>query len=198
MEFNSFISDFRGIKLNNAMLISTNLVLVALLSVSLFINFQKETIVTNNLNESCSVQKLTKSWMSEQTHKRLGFHLSSLLGNITPSDAEFVKGSVMSFIAPDIYQSVSESIESQLNDIVEDEVSISFLPQTTIFEDDIVFITGQGKMTGPTGQNEKFIRTYEFEFQVENYTPMVRYINVYNDVAHDSVWKRKHQNDEDR
>ena len=169
MNFNHFKKDFREIKLNSAMLIATNLIISSALCVSLYVNFQKDTIVTNNLNESCFVQKLSKNWMSLETHKRLGFHISTLLGNITPANSDYVKESVMAFIAPDIYQSVQEAMSTQLSDIVEDEITISFIPQTTIYEDDIVFITGQGNMIGPTGEKRKFTRTYEFEFQVENF-----------------------------
>jgi len=153
----------------------------------------KDTVVMNNLNESCEFSELSKNSMNEATHKRLGFYISGLLGNITPDTAEFVEDAVMAFIDPAIYQEVKQAIALQLGELVEDQVVMTFSPESFILEDGVVFITGKGELQGPAGKPEKFIRTYEIEFYVSNYTPLVRYINVYNDVAHDSLWEAKNR-----
>lgn len=193
MDFERLKNHFGTLKKSNTILVFSNAILVMLLLISLFINFEKDTVVINNLNESCEDSLIGRSMMNDATHKRLGFYLSGMLGNISPANLQFVSKSVMPFIDTAIYQDVKKAMALQLGELERDDVVMSFTPEKSLLEGGTTYITGRGTMTGPTGKVEKFTRTYEFDFVVENYTPLVRYINVYNDVAHDDTWKSKHK-----
>ena len=191
MDFKNLKQSFGSLKRTSTILVFSNGILVALLMVSLFINFQKDTIVIHNLNESCQDSQISRSTMNEATHKRLGFYLAGMLGNITPANYEFASKAVMPFIAPNIYQKVKTLMALQIDGLKRDEVTMTFTPTTSFVENGTTFITGSGTLTGPTGKAKKYTRTYEFDFIVDNYTPLVRYIEVYDDVAHDGAWKKK-------
>lgn len=194
MNIGDFKNNFSFLQKSNYAMYYTNAILATLLTGSLFMNTQKDTIVINGLSESCEQTLMSKSSMNEANHKRYGFYLSGMLGNITPDTAEFVKGAVMPFVAPDIYHKVSEAIDIQIGGLVEDKLTISFTPERALLEDGITYITGRTVITGPAGDREGSIRTYEFKFDVDNYTPLATYLTVYDDVAHDREWQAKHTN----
>lgn len=191
MKVSDFKIKFTSLKNTSTVLLASNLVLVTMLAISLVINFNKDTVVINNMNESCQNTIMGSNFMNEDSHKRVGFYLSNVLGNITPSTAEYVDIAVMPFVAPEIYQDVKDLLALQLSELTQDELTMTFHPESFQFESGITFVTGKGELRGITGQRDKFIRTYEFELDVQNYSPTLRYIAVYNDIPHDRAWKRK-------
>ncbi|GAM71771.1 incF plasmid conjugative transfer pilus assembly protein traE [Vibrio sp. JCM 19236] len=191
MDFSRLKTDFKFHKESNKLLVIANVVLVCLLCVSLYMNTQKDTIVIHNLNEHCVESELSRSNMSEDNHKRLGFYIANMLGNITPSSSEYTIKSVMPFVGPRIYKDVRDSISTQLGELVNERVVMTFSPERALFENGTVFITGRGQMVGPTGKTDRFSRTYEMRFGVENYTPLLHYIDVYEGGPRDSTWKQK-------
>lgn len=193
MNFKQLTAKFGELKQTTTALAMSNVILVILLLISLAVNFQKDTVVMNNLNESCLQSEVGRSSMNAANHVRLGFYLSGMLGNITPTNIGFVEKAVLPFMASNIYQDVKKAIDLQLAELKRDEVVMTFTPETSVLENGTTYITGRGTLTGPTGKVEKFIRTYEFDFVVENYTALVHYVDVYDDVAHDAVWQKKHQ-----
>ncbi|ELA9367463.1 hypothetical protein QUN99_003353 [Vibrio parahaemolyticus] len=198
MNFNHLRKNFGDLKNGNSILIASNGCLVLALCVSLIINIQKDTVVMNNLNEHCEVLEISRSYMHEEGHKRISFFLATLLGNITPETTNIISDAVMPYMAPDIYQEVNDRLALQLRELQRDEITMSFTPELFLLEDGIAYVTGKGQMSGPTGKPKKFVRTYEFEIQVVNYTPIVRYIDVYEGRAHDSEWRRKQKKIEER
>ncbi|GAD89954.1 conjugal transfer protein TraE [Vibrio halioticoli NBRC 102217] len=198
MEFSRLKTDFKLLKESNKLLVVANVVLVLVLCVSLFFNTQKDTIVIHNLNEHCVESELSRTNMSEDNHKRLGFYIANMLGNITPNSSEYTIKSVMPFVGPRIYKDVRDSISTQLGELVNERVVMSFSPERALYENGTVFITGRGQMVGPTGKTDRFSRTYEMQFSVENYTPLLHYINVYEGGPRDSEWTAKQKKKEQK
>ncbi|MEZ9863827.1 TraE/TraK family type IV conjugative transfer system protein [Vibrio breoganii] len=194
MDFSRLKTDFRLHKESNKLLAIANVTLALLLCVSLYMNTQKETIVIHNLNEHCVESEISRSNMSEDNHKRLGFYIARTLGNITPESSEYTVKSVMPFVGPRIYKDVRDSISTQLGELKNERVVMSFSPERSLYENGTVFITGRGSMVGPTGKSDRFTRTYEMQFDVENFTPLLRYIDVYEGAPRDSTWKQKQAN----
>ena len=192
MNFQNVKKSFMEMRTQSMTTSYANLGLVAMLGVSLWVNFQKDTVVINNLNESCQMSEISSSAMNEDNHKRLGFYLAGMLGNITPASASYVKNSILPFASPEIYHRVNDLIANQIASLVEEEVTMHFTAERAFVEDGKTFVTGKGAMRGMTGLQQKYVRTYEFVFDVQNYTPTFQYINVYDDVPHDSAWQLKH------
>lgn len=193
MDFNLARVRYSQLKENAKVMVGANAVLVALLAVSLYVNFQKDTVVINNLNESCQVSEIGASSMNEANHRRLGLYISGMLGNITPKTAGIIDRSILPFASPEIYHRVSDLIALQIASLVEEEVTMSFNAEKVFVEDGTTFVSGKGLMRGATDKSVKFIRTYEFVFDVQNYTPTFSYIDVYDGVPRDSLWRAKNQ-----
>lgn len=193
MNFQSLKKSFSEMRGQSAAISYANAGLVVMLGVSLWGNFQKDTVVINNLNESCQESEISSSSMNEANHRRLGFYLAGMLGNITPASASYVESAVAPFASPEIYHKVNDLIAYQIASLVEEEVTMKFSAERAFVEDGKTFVTGKGSMQGMTGKADKYVRTYEFIFDVQNYTPTFDYIDVYDDVPHDSEWKQKNR-----
>ena len=191
MELSKLKKSFQTLKGNEKRAQIVNAALVIMLGVSLFVNLQKDTIIIHGVNESCKESIISSNSMNDANHEKLGFLLATALGNITPDTAKYTDAAVMEYISPSLYSEVKDAIATQIDDIVLDELTIAFYPERAFVEGGKTFVTGKGRLTGPTGSQEKFIRTYEFRFDVQNYTPTVIFMNVYNDVPHDAKWKSK-------
>lgn len=193
MDFKLARVRYSQLKENSKLMVVTNTVLVSLLTVSLFVNFQKDTVVINNLNESCQESMVAASSMNEANHRRLGLYLAGMLGNITPESAGKIDNNILPFASPDIYQRVNDLIALQTASLIEEKVAMSFFAESAFVEDGTTFVSGKGAMRGLTDKTVKFVRTYEFVFDVHNYTPTFSYMDVYDDVPRDSVWQAKNK-----
>ncbi|NOI31835.1 TraE/TraK family type IV conjugative transfer system protein [Vibrio coralliilyticus] len=191
MNFKNLTKKYTKLKGENQYMAYANAGLVLILGCSLYMNMQKDTVVMNNLNESCSYTEISNNWMHEENHRRLGIQIAQSLGNITPSNAKYTEKSVLPFASPEIYHKVNDLIALELAGLVEERVTMTFTTEKSFVEDGKTFVTGKGRMTGITGKSVPYVRTYEFIFDVENYTPTFSYINVYDDVPHDSMWQKK-------
>lgn len=191
MDFARLKTDFNFHKQSSKYLALTTAILACLLCVSLYFNTQKDTIVIHNLNEHCVESEISRSNMSIDNHKRLGFYIANMLGNITPASSEYVTKSVMPFVGPKIFNDVRDSISTQLGELVTERVAMSFSAEKALYEEGTVFITGRGQLVGPTGKTDRFTRTYEMRFDVDNYTPLLNHIQVYEGGPHDLEWQLK-------
>lgn len=191
MNFNRLKRSYSTLKGKNQVNTYSIFGLVVMLCGSLYVNFQKDTIVINNLNESCQSAQLSSGWMNEATHRRIGIMLANSLGNITPDNAKNIENTVLPFAAPEIYQHVDDLIALQLATVIEEEITMTFNPEQSFVEDGKTFVTGKGTMSGVTGKTAKYVRTYEFIFNVENYTPTFDYMTVYDDVPRDALWRSR-------
>ncbi|WP_413694388.1 hypothetical protein [Psychromonas sp. KJ10-2] len=85
----------------------------------------------------------------------------------------------------------------ELKNIVDDHVTYDFQAENAFFEDGKTFVTGKSITTGATGNRDSSIRTFEFEFHVNNYTATMKYLDVYNELPHDKKWRKKKANSEE-
>lgn len=185
MKINKFKSTFSKINSQNQLLIFSNAALISLLSVSLYFNASTDKIVLQKSTEYCSDLTISSNSMNEANHRRLGYMLSGVLGNITPENSEYISNIVLEYASPDIYQTVKDLLAQQLRSLKIDEVTMTFTPKNAFVEDGITFVTGQGTLSGPTGKRDTFTRTYEFEFNVENYNPTFDFIDAYDESPRD-------------
>lgn len=197
MDIGKYKKNFKFLRTTQKFHIVSNTALVTMLAVSLYANMQRDTIVINGTSDYCQETAISSNWMNEANHKKLAYTLAIALGNITPDTAKYTDTVVMEYISPSIYGDVKQAIHTQLQGIVTDRLTMQFFPEEAFVEDGITFVTGKGVLTGPTGKAQKYTRTYEFEFNVQNYTPTVTYLTVYDDVPKDREWKRRNAKRED-
>ncbi|HIF9538229.1 TPA: TraE/TraK family type IV conjugative transfer system protein [Photobacterium damselae] len=191
MELPKFKLDFNTLKseLNMHRIATAALSVTLLLSTYALIN-QKPIVITES-SPLCTGIEYSFSSMSKDGHERLGTMLAHVLGNANPSNADYVKNTILKMSSSQIYNRVNNIITDQINKLKEDKVTMTFQPDTVQFEDGTVFATGKATMEGLTGKKNSSIRTYEFSFNVENYTPSMVYIDVYEGIAHNKEWRAK-------
>ncbi len=191
MEIKGIKFDYKFLKKYAVTMQTANVLLVFLLATSLFYNTQKDTIVINNANPSCYTMEMSVNRMGESSHIRMGYYMSSYLGNITPKNIQFIEDAVMPFIDPNIYRNVEEVLAFEMKAIIDDHVTYEFRAEYAFYENGKTFVTGKSIVTGANGNKKSKLRTFEYEFHVNNYTTTVKFINVYDDLPHDAKWREK-------
>lgn len=124
--------------------------------------------------------------------KSWGVFMAELMGNLTPESVDFVKKSLSSYLSPDLYTHLRESIDQQSQEIKEQGITASFSPKQVVFEaeNNKVFVYGTSVTTG-RGTNAQPIRvdrSYEFVVTISAYTPTVVDFNVYRGEPHTQEW----------
>lgn len=109
-----------------------------------------------------------------------GMYMSGLLGNVTPSSAQFLKANIGRHLTPRLYRPLVESIDAQVEQIKEEQVSMQFIPATARWEDkvDKVVVSGEFVVRGVRGAERRGLRTYELGFKTSNYRVMLDEIRV--------------------
>ena len=104
-----------------------------------------------------------------------GLSLATLLGNVTPSNADFVSESIGHMLAPGIYKEVMDGIASQVMKIKTNQLTLKFDPADIKFDQrkTLVFVNGWLTTTDSHGTEQREERTYELYFKVVNYQPVV-------------------------
>lgn len=110
-----------------------------------------------------------------------GYYLATLLGNITPSTAEFIRARIEPLLDPGITRDVITVLEQQLDQIRRDRVTLRFEPKRTTFEPETakVFVTGTSFVEAAAGTRDSQIRTYEFTIRMRNFGPLIDHLATY-------------------
>lgn len=114
--------------------------------------------------------------------KSYGLHVANLLGNVQPGSAEFLLATSQHLFHPKVYQQLREKLVEQVQVIENEDLSTHFMPSSITYWEDTerVVIHGkrvtQGRGESPSSEDV----TYELEVEIDNYLPMVTYIDIYD------------------
>ena len=162
----------------------SNTVLVVLLFVvanKIFSMKERVVLVPPYLNEQVSV-----GWnsASEAYYKSFGLYFATLVGNITPSNVDFVTDILSTFLAPEIYTSIKPKLIALSKDAIFRESggtsvfsssSISYEPETSK-----VFVAGTMTMASyAKSQPELKNVIYEIAIHIKDGRPMISYLDSY-------------------
>lgn len=145
----------------------------------------RHEIVTITPPDPKGLIQYEKSSASEDALTSWGLYLATLLGNVSPSNAEFVSSSVAQVLDPSIYQDVMQSVATQSKRIQDDQLSLSFQPADIKFDanNSIVYVTGWLNTRDSHGTAAKTQRTYELWWTVNNYQPRLSGLKAYEGAA---------------
>ena len=103
------------------------------------------------------------------------FYLATVLGNVTPGNAAFIRQSLGPLLCPEVYGDVMVGIEHELDQIARESVSFRFEPRHLVTEaaTERVFVVGQAVTKTVTGGEERYERTFQFRIAIANYRPEV-------------------------
>jgi len=150
---------------------------VCVLAIGLAAKDTTVVMVPPTLEEGSTVSATAAS---RETQVAWGMYLTSLLGNVTPRSAPFLKQNLTRHLSSRLYTSVTESVDRQIKDIQQEQISLSFTPTVARFDDELqkVVITGELVIRGLRGQEKRELRTYELGFVTRNYNVMLNSMRI--------------------
>ena len=98
----------------------------------------------------------------------------------SPRNIDFVLASLQRYIAPSIYQEMSQAMLEQAKAIKAGNYAMSFAVQEIVYEEgQRVLVKGQATMHGPFGK-QTLSRTYEYAIAIRNYAPVITEVLVHD------------------
>ncbi len=181
MKWSIFSNTWRGLKAENVLYRTMVPVLIITNLISMAGWLQKDRItvlVPPTLNEATSVSKRS----ADAGYKKAwGLFVASLLGNVSPGNADFVMESLQLLMAPRVFATLKSSVASDVEMIKKDGVSVSFEQKTVLFEreTDKVFVIGRTGISNAAGSVTKFDRVFELRVTIDNGQPQIVELDSY-------------------
>lgn len=183
MKISAFMTSFENLRIENVgfrrlsvLLAISNLVLIGRI-----INDDPVTVlVPPDLDKAVEI---TRNRASAGLKESWALYLADLMGNVTPSNAQFVMERIAPLLDAALYHAVMNNLSEQITALKADQVSLSYRPHQVIYEEssDKVFVTGDQVIHGHDGRPEQRHRTFEFRFRIKDYRPLLEAIDVYPD-----------------
>lgn len=125
--------------------------------------------------------ELSKNKASEGYKKAWGMYAATLIGNVTPENADFVLDSFSGMVTGEIRQVLTEQIAQELDTLKQEKVSSTFEIVRVTYEPetDKVFVSGRNRMTGAGGKSSPSEQTFEFKIDVKQYSPIIMQMASY-------------------
>lgn len=113
--------------------------------------------------------------------KAWALSITQLVGNISPTNVEFLLDNLSSMLSPEVFQQLRGRLVKQIQDIKEEQLSISFETQNIAYEPstDKVFVYGEIQAVGPSRVVRKKMRTYEYQITMRFGRPWVTSFALY-------------------
>ena len=183
MNFKKYLETFQGLKAENRW---NRVVILGLLGLCLGETAMlavRPTVVTIKPWTLSQDAQITERSASQSYIEAWGLALAELLGNVTPSTADFIATRLGPLLDPSIYHEVIDAVQANAEELRNDRVSMRFEPRRVTFEKSTgkVFVTGTSYVRqGMSLESEKAMqRTYEFVIRISNYAPVITYIDTY-------------------
>lgn len=181
MLYKNFASTWLSLHASNRFLKFVCIFLMTLNLLTLVGWLKKDTaivLIPPSLSEKSEV---AKNKASEGYKKAWGMYVATLIGNVTPENADFVLESFTGMVTGEIRSMVSEQIAQELDTLKQEKVSSSFdiVRVTYEPETDKVFVTGRNRMTGAGGKTSPTEQTFEFKIDVKQYSPIITHMASY-------------------
>jgi len=181
MKLANFLSMWSGVQAENRFhrLSNIGLVLLCILLATGWLN--RHEVVVMLPPQLSKEGFVTNNDASDEVMTQWGLSVAELLGNVTPTTAQFLKKSISPMLTPTIYQKAMAAIEEQVKQVQTEQITIRFSPNYARFDADTktVVIGGELTTTGIRGNSQQELRTYEFGLLVQNYRVLIDAINVY-------------------
>lgn len=155
------------------------LIISNLISMAGWLSKDRVTVlIPPTLNEAVSVSRrnadagFKKSW---------GLYAASLLGNVSPGNADFVLEALQLVMSPRVFGTLKQSIAADVEMIKKDGVSTSFEQKQVMYEKetDKVFVIGRTGISNAAGSVTKFDRIFEVRVTIDNGQPQIVELDSY-------------------
>jgi conjugal transfer pilus assembly protein TraE len=181
MDYKNFASTWLSLQASNRFLKFVCLFLMTLNLLTLIGWLKKDSsviLIPPGLSEQ---SEISKNKASEGYKKAWGMYTATLIGNVTPENADFVLDSFGGMVTGEIRSIVIEQIAQELDTLKQEKVSSTFEIVRVTYEPDSdkVFVTGRNRMTGAGGKSTPTEQTFEFKIDVKQYSPIITQMASY-------------------
>ncbi len=181
MDYKNFASTWLSLQASNRFLKFVCVFLMTLNLLTLIGWLKKDTsviLIPPSLSEKSEV---SKNKASEGYKKAWGMYTATLIGNVTPENADFVLDSFSGMVTGEIRTLLTEQIAMELETLKQEKVSSTFEIVRVTYEPepDKVFVTGRNRMTGAGGKSTPTEQTFEFQIDVKQYSPIITQMASY-------------------
>jgi conjugal transfer pilus assembly protein TraE len=182
-----FLATWRGLTLENRIhrITLLGLIVTNLLTAVALLHAERTVVLVPprlegqvNIARDSASQEVKESW---------ALFVAELLGNASPTGAEFLERALDPLLAPALRRPVLEAMRQQVHEIQRERVSMTFEPRTVAYEPatDRVFVTGTHTTRGPGARPVARPRTYELRVGFANYRPVISHLDVYAEAPRD-------------
>lgn len=180
MNFQQYVKTHRGATDENRFHRRANVALIGavlVLAILLFTRDHTIIVVPASLDGKAEI---SSKKASENLYSAWGVHIATLLGNVTPTSAGFLTDALSPVLAPSIYRTVLDAVDSQVKHIKDEQLTLSFAPSEARFDQQsqTVWVTGELITRGVRGTEQRELRTYEMKFAVSNHRVLLTDIRV--------------------
>ncbi|WP_295587249.1 TraE/TraK family type IV conjugative transfer system protein [uncultured Lamprocystis sp.] len=181
MTLNTFLATWDGVRAENRFNRAL-IVLLALLSIGLAMSLtlveRTVVLVPPALEHAVTI---ARDAASREAHEAWALYVAELIGNVTPSNADFLLSALDPLLAADLRQDVMRVLQAQVAEIKREQVSMSFQPRELSHDpgNQNIYVTGKHVTMGPGAQPVSIERTYVLRIVFRNYRPRLTHLEVY-------------------
>lgn len=172
MKLTIFSDTWNGLHAQNKMLIFFGAAMVvcnAFLSLAILTKDKTVVLVPPRLLGEASV---TANDADASYKESFGLSLASMLGNVTPTTAQFLANNISRYVAPEATREMVAAVNEQADQIKAEQISIQFAPKNVFYHPVLkkVIVSGDYTIRGARNSEQKMVRTYVMGVTVRNYS----------------------------
>lgn len=181
MKMSAFANTFSGMKAERSLNRSVLVMAMGVMLVLAFLLAKKEQVLVPLPMQVPQDAWVSNSDASKSYFESWAFSLATIQGNVTPGNVDFVKTALGPLLSPRIHGDVIALVEQQALSIKEDRITIRFEPRFSQYEpsSNKVFVYGYSYMKGPSGNESRQERTYEYQLRIANFAPVIDDLDTY-------------------
>ena len=181
MDYKNFASTWLSLHASNQFLKFVCIFLMALNLLSLIGWLKKDSTVILIPPSLSEKSEIAKNKASESYKKAWAMYTATLIGNVTPENADFVLDSFSGMVTGEIRGLITEQIAQELETLKQEKVSSTFEIVRVTYEPetDKTYVTGRNRLTGAGGKSNPTEQTFEFKIDVEQYSPIIMQMASY-------------------
>jgi len=124
---------------------------------------------------------VARSSASQEVRDAWALFVAELLGNVTPTNAEFLIKALEPLLSPALRVDVLRVLDAQVAEIRREKVSLAFEPRAVTRDpaSGTIYITGTHVTSGPAAKPVSTARTYALRIEFKNYRPVVVFLDSY-------------------
>jgi conjugal transfer pilus assembly protein TraE len=181
MDYKNFASTWLSLQASNRFLKLVCLSLMGLNLLTLIGWLKKDTAVILIPPSLSEKSEIAQNKASEGYKKAWAMYTATLIGNVSPENADFVLDSFSNMVTGEIRSLITEQVAQELDMLKQEKVASRFEIVRVTYEPetDKVFVTGRNVLIGAGGKSAPTEQTFEFQIDVKQYSPIITQMASY-------------------